>query len=282
MHRAVSARELLPHMGHWRQRSLLGASGWGTGELMAGLGMGRGHTLSLWVCHRCSSLLYLFPRSGRARAPLPHPQRGGWGGLCTPTPRACTHSCPRTGDALVLLPKPFCSTVTAHSLPLPLPDRGVPTLSGPSSCQAQESRAEALQLVSLVSPEAALHRPCNSDARALSCFPACCQAAMLQQPQLARGEPGPPASLSTSLHLQLTLAHLVHPADPPSLPQLCTVCLCPPLLPLCHLPHPRALDPCLATRPCCLYPRGPSPSAPASSPAFSWNSLGLHLSHQRS
>lgn len=114
------------------------------------------------------------------------------------------------------------------------------------------------------------------------CFPACGQAAELQQPQLTWGEADPPASLNTSLHLQLALAHLLHPADPPSPPHLCSVCLCCPLLPLCRLPRPSALNPCLTAHPCCLCPCGPSPSAPADSPAFSWKSLGLHLSHQHS
>lgn len=59
-----------------------------------------------------------------------------------------------------------------------------------------------------------------------------------QAPQLAQGKPRPPASLNTSLHLQLVLAHLLHPADP--LPQLCSAPWACALLSsrsaVCHIP----------------------------------------------
>lgn len=61
-----------------------------------------------------------------------------------------------------------------------------------------------------------------------------------QTPQLAEGKPRPPASLNTSLHLQLALAHLLHPAD--LLPQLCSAPWACALLSsrsaVCHIPLP--------------------------------------------
>lgn len=109
----------------------------------------------------------IFPHSVLLLWPLSVP----WWGLgkgCAHPPCACTHTTRRHHSppyqTLLLHPD-------SHSpFPLPPPARGV-SISSRASWQAHESWAGALQLVSVLSPKAALHRPCDGHARELQLHP---------------------------------------------------------------------------------------------------------------
>lgn len=124
--------------------------------------------LHLFAISACPSFIDLSPlRASQSPAALaPESDIVGAGeGLCTPTLCMHTHTHIPTGDTTALLTKPFCFilTVTIPFLCLHLLEV--------SQHHRDHERVEALQLISVLSPQAALHRPCDGHARELRLHP---------------------------------------------------------------------------------------------------------------